>query len=994
MANNQPDVRIRLSAEGVQEVVNALKQIQQQAQTTADAAEDTSAGFNQAAQGMQMLRTAALGVGAALAGLAILDKVYGTVKDFYALGLEKNGIAENSRIALAAVLASQAQLTDGNGKLLTGQQAYAGAIQLSQAYMDGLADKAANTALSVGTLQSASRGLVFTALSSGITDMEGLQQLTVDAANAMQLLGLEVDDLEEQLGAMLRGEGGDLADRLKLEGEDLQKWAEQGTLIDELRKRLEDFALANEEYGKSWEGVQKRAENALGSISKQASSGMFEKLRTGFSDALSGLFAKTGELSPALTPVVELASRFGNYLGEAGSAVANGVVNGLKSAGAWLKQNSNLVNGLATGFSGVIGFVGRIVDLLGFAFNVLGGMKTVTFVVSGALNGAVIVANSFYLMLVSVAMAATKVGQIIAAAAANLGILSRGVEQSFTKALDGLAASANKAQAAIRGAAKASAETVFGNGYGSVGGDTAKGKGAATVGGMPTISKSKFAGAGGAGDGGAAAEAAAKARYALLVAKADQEAALLKAQNALAEQLEKARYDKGLVSLADYQEKKLAALKAEQAAELRVLDARLKAAQAQPAKDEAGRLARTQAIAEAESAIKTKKLANEQALAAFETSAAEERLRLGEQKIALDRRIMEADGQVRDVALAALDDEIKKADELLRKQGVLAAEREATLAKLRAQGEAKIGLEDLARQGKGVFDDLSVAQAGLNNQVENGSLFEFQAQQQLTTLYAQRIPQLQAIAAEMKRIAEASNNPEMLRQAAEFGNQVDSLQNKTNDWGQSLATLKETGFNAATQGFQTFLTDVANGSQSISGAFRSMAASIVGALQQVLAQMIAVKVMQAAMSAMGVPMPGFATGGQVGTGVGAIKKATGGYIAGPGTGTSDSIPAWLSNGEFVVRAAVVQQPGVLSMLSALNRGQLRPSLNSHDALGVRKYADGGLVGAMQPASGGDSSMTVGLEPGLVLKELNTPAGRRVLVEMLGRERRSVRNVLG
>lgn len=38
--------------------------------------------------------------------------------------------------------------------------------------------------------------------------------------------------------------------------------------------------------------------------------------------------------------------------------------------------------------------------------------------------------------------------------------------------------------------------------------------------------------------------------------------------------------------------------------------------------------------------------------------------------------------------------------------------------------------------------------------------------------------------------------------------------------------------------------------------------------------------------------------------------ATGGHITGPGTGTSDSIPAYLSNGEFVIRAAAVQKYGV------------------------------------------------------------------------------------
>lgn len=41
-----------------------------------------------------------------------------------------------------------------------------------------------------------------------------------------------------------------------------------------------------------------------------------------------------------------------------------------------------------------------------------------------------------------------------------------------------------------------------------------------------------------------------------------------------------------------------------------------------------------------------------------------------------------------------------------------------------------------------------------------------------------------------------------------------------------------------------------------------------------------------------------------------MTKADGGYISGPGTATSDSIPAMLSNGEYVVKAAAVDKYGV------------------------------------------------------------------------------------
>ena len=66
--------------------------------------------------------------------------------------------------------------------------------------------------------------------------------------------------------------------------------------------------------------------------------------------------------------------------------------------------------------------------------------------------------------------------------------------------------------------------------------------------------------------------------------------------------------------------------------------------------------------------------------------------------------------------------------------------------------------------------------------------------------------------------------------------------------------------------------------------------------------------------------------------------ARGGYVSGPGTSTSDSIPAYLSKGEFVVRAAAVRQYGV-DFLRAINGLRMNPSrMNS-----VPKFALGGLV---------------------------------------------------
>ena len=59
-------------------------------------------------------------------------------------------------------------------------------------------------------------------------------------------------------------------------------------------------------------------------------------------------------------------------------------------------------------------------------------------------------------------------------------------------------------------------------------------------------------------------------------------------------------------------------------------------------------------------------------------------------------------------------------------------------------------------------------------------------------------------------------------------------------------------------------------------------------------------------------------GGGGGTPQATKNLAEGGYVEGPGTATSDSIPANLSNGEFVVNAAATA--GNLDLLNNINNG--------------------------------------------------------------------------
>ena len=150
-------------------------------------------------------------------------------------------------------------------------------------------------------------------------------------------------------------------------------------------------------------------------------------------------------------------------------------------------------------------------------------------------------------------------------------------------------------------------------------------------------------------------------------------------------------------------------------------------------------------------------------------------------------------------------------------------------------------------------------------------------------------------------------------------NSVEASAMRTNEAMRSIGSTMSSSLT-------TGLTDILDGTKSVSAGFADMARSIVRALEEAMIKMLIVQPIMRTLSG-GLS---FADGGLVGAAP--VAKADGGYISGPGTGTSDSIPARLSNGEFVVRASAVAKHR--AVLEAINSDR------------IPRFADGGLVGSV------------------------------------------------
>ena len=184
---------------------------------------------------------------------------------------------------------------------------------------------------------------------------------------------------------------------------------------------------------------------------------------------------------------------------------------------------------------------------------------------------------------------------------------------------------------------------------------------------------------------------------------------------------------------------------------------------------------------------------------------------------------------------------------------------------------------------------------------------------------------------------------EQLRLAKEtkeaFGNDwLAGISDGMRNYSDSFKSMRENMSDAVTGSLGKMSDSLADFVATGKADFRGLAVSILQDLSKMLIKMALFNAMKAAMSAWG--GGGFKDGGMV------QQFSNGGAVWGAGTATSDSIPAMLSNGEFVINAASTRRHRAL--LEAINKN---------------RYASGGVVGVaplVAALGGGTGGMTVNI----------------------------------
>lgn len=355
---------------------------------------------------------------------------------------------------------------------------------------------------------------------------------------------------------------------------------------------------------------------------------------------------------------------------------------------------------------------------------------------------------------------------------------------------------------------------------------------------------------------------------------------------------------------------------------------------------------------------------------------------------------------------------------------------------------AQANLAALEAQWRQVTERLRNAQEAIQSQQQAGLLTEAQARQQIVTLQQQSATEMERLLPTMQKAAQAIGPDAVIRVQA-WRNELDRTRLTVDEMAPLWNRIGESfggALNGMITGAQTWRSALASIFQQVSNAFLQQlviqpfqqwiamqarmlalklgfiqqeqtvdAAASAAKVAQKTTETTAVVSMDAAKAGAGAAAsqasisyvgPALAVAAMVAMVaavmalLGGIKKfAGGGLVSGPGSATSDSIPARLSAGEYVVRAAAVRQVGV-AFLDSLNGLSAGPRFKG----GELAFAAGGLVPEVkvspaQPQVNQAVRIVNAVDPGVTHDHLQSPAGEKVIVNIIGRNARAIRAAL-
>ena len=498
-----------------------------------------------------------------------------------------------------------------------------------------------------------------------------------------------------------------------------------------------------------------------------------------------------------------------------------------------------------------------------------------------------------------------------------------------------------------------------------------------------------------------------------------------------AEDAVKRGYDRGVLSLKQFFDKRRELIEQNATAEVAALrlerQAVLEANSGEQApKTEAERIKLRQELAKITQQIAIVEKQSARELAALDNDRFEAQKALTKEQLDLDTQLAELEGNRHRAFQNNLQSEIQQIQELGRRAGLTAVQIQAQVDRLTSASTARFDFEEVTRKGEAALTAFNRDADQIRRDQEAGVISQLEGEQRLIELERQRLVVLKKLAQQMLAAAQATGSEEQIAKAQQYADAIDEIAASYKGATDAGAKLRTGTINSLQEGFETLLNNV-DSIHSVGDAFRQLALTVVQALQKIVAEILAQQATLALVKAFGSAF-GASAGGGGGTdwsgqaanvgfgfrgglvsgynvgglirGVHAARLATGGAVRGPTLNVPgpDKVPIMAQEGEFMVRKAKVMEPGALDFLRKWNGGTFRLS----QVMKFPRFATGGQIGAPQgtPAaaqqqSGGQGLRIVNLlDPNLVSDALASASGERAVMNTISRNSVTLKRMLG
>lgn len=236
-----------------------------------------------------------------LGTLAGAFKAVEKTADFVKRGIDFNSSFEKNKIGFASLITSMTTLKNEQGKTLEGAEKYAAAQGVAADLMERIQNLGLKTTATTQELVEGVQSIMGPALQAGMA-LEDIPKFAVNGAQAMQTLGIPLNQMRTELEALLSGNVNKSQDILAPKlfsdvqgdlGEYIKKLRTSGKLLSELEKRLKPFELASEDVGKTWGALVSNLEDAYSQIAGMAGSGFLKSMKDSISQ-ISNMMLDTG----------------------------------------------------------------------------------------------------------------------------------------------------------------------------------------------------------------------------------------------------------------------------------------------------------------------------------------------------------------------------------------------------------------------------------------------------------------------------------------------------------------------------------------------------------------------------------------------------------------------------------------------------------------------------------------------------------------------------